>query len=255
MKNIAAALVFFTRLPFWRLKMFQVPAECFKQVINYWAIVGWLTGGVMAGVLWLAAQVFPFTVAVILAMLSRLLLTGALHEDGLADFMDGFGGGRDKEKVLAIMKDSHIGTYGVVGLIFYFLLLFNLLSNLPLPVACIAILMADPFCKLVASQMTHFLTYARTAETSKAKVVYDVMSIKALIVSLIAGLLPLLLMKDAVWLFVLCFPIVTFFFLILLMKKKINGYTGDCCGALFLLCELSFYVGMTLLYKLIIVAS
>ena len=124
MKQIAAALVFFTRLPFWRIKAFNVPAEYFKQVINYWAVVGWLTAGIMAGVLWCAAQVLPYSIAIIVALLSRLLITGALHEDGFADFFDGFGGGTTRERILEIMKDSHIGTYGVISLIFYFLFFY-----------------------------------------------------------------------------------------------------------------------------------
>lgn len=48
MNRILAAFMFFTRLPFWRIK--QVPAECFKHVVNYWSFAGWLTGGIMAGV-------------------------------------------------------------------------------------------------------------------------------------------------------------------------------------------------------------
>jgi len=248
MKNIAAAFVFFTWLPFWRIKIFQVPAEYFSQVINYWAVVGWLTGGIMAGTLWLSAQILPYPVAVILCMLSRLIVTGALHEDGLADFLDGFGGGNNKERILAIMKDSHIGTYGVVGLIFYFLLFYLSLSHLPLSVACIIAFIADSFCKLMSSQITRFLPYARTAETSKSKTAYSKMSYKALITSCIFGVLPLVLIPDPMWLIAIVFPIVTFAGLIYLMKKKINGYTGDCCGATFLLCELSFYLGIITLY-------
>lgn len=78
----------------------------------------------MVGVLWVTAQVLPVSIAWLLAILSRLLITGCLHEDGLADFFDGFGGGTTKERTLAIMKDSQIGSYGVIGLIGYFLLLF-----------------------------------------------------------------------------------------------------------------------------------
>ena len=87
--NLFAAFIFFTRLPFWKLK--EVPSECFKHVVPYWSLVGWLTGGIMAGTLWLAAQVMPLTWACLLAIVSRLLITGCLHEDGLADFFDGFG--------------------------------------------------------------------------------------------------------------------------------------------------------------------
>lgn len=249
MKNIAAALIFFTRLPLSRIKSFQVPAEYFKDVINYWAVIGWLTGGVMAGILWLSAQVFPYSVAIVFALLSRLLITGALHEDGLADFLDGFGGGINKERILAIMKDSHIGTYGVVGLIFYFLLFYLLLSSLPVSIACMVILIADPLCKLISSQMIRFLSYARTEETSKSKIVYKKMSIRALITSYFFGLLPLLLMPDARYFIAILFPLTMFVWMVYFMKKKIGGYTGDCCGAMFLLCELSFYIGIVLLFN------
>ncbi len=248
MKSIAAAFVFFTRLPFWRLKAFQVPAEYFKQVVNYWAVVGWLTAGIMAGTLWLSVQILPYSISLMLALLSRVLITGVLHEDGLADFLDGFGGGgSNKEKILAIMKDSHIGTYGVIGLIFYFLLFYLLLTQLPLPVAYITIIVADPLCKFISSQITRFLVYARTAETSKSKVVYDQISGKAFIISGIFGLLPLILISNIKFLIAIIFPILTFSGLVYLMRRKIGGYTGDCCGAMFLLCELSFYLGVVII--------
>lgn len=253
MKNIAAALVFFTRLPLWRLKIFQVPSEYFSQVINYWAVVGWITGGAMAGVLWLSAQILPYSIAVIIALLSRLLITGALHEDGLADFLDGFGGGSSKERILAIMKDSHIGTYGVVGLIFYFLLLYSLLTNMDLYLACIAILVGDPLCKLISSQITCFLPYTRTAETSKAKTVYGKTSVTALLVSAIFGLIPLLLFFNCNLLLAVLLPLLSFAILIYLMRKKIQGYTGDCCGAMLLLCELSFYLGVIIFTQNILI--
>jgi adenosylcobinamide-GDP ribazoletransferase len=249
MKNIIAAFIFFTRLPLWRLKALNVSAGYFREVINYWAVAGWLTGGLMTGVLWLSAQVFPYSVAVVLALMSRLLLTGALHEDGLADFLDGFGGGRTREKILDMMKDSHIGAYGVIGLIVYFLLFHSLLSNLPLPVACTGILIADPVCKLISSLVVVFLPYARTAETSKSGAVYKKMTLKALILSCLFGLLPLLLIPNIKWLIALLFPVSVFSCLVYLMKRKLNGYTGDCCGALFLLCELSFFMGLMICFK------
>ncbi|HMM03444.1 MAG: adenosylcobinamide-GDP ribazoletransferase [Dysgonomonas sp.] len=247
MKNIAAALVFFTRLPFWRLKAFNVPAPYYKQVINYWPVAGWLTAAVMAGVLWSAAQILPYSIAVILAILSRLLVTGALHEDGLADFFDGFGGGNTRERTLEIMKDSHIGTYGVVSLIFYFSLFYLLLSNLSLEMACLVILSADPLCKFIASLITLFLPYARNEETSKSKVVYNKMSVRTGVISIILGLFPFILLLKIDFLPAIIFPIFVFAGLILLMKKKIGGYTGDCCGATFLMCELSFYLGIVII--------
>ena len=102
--KVLAAFIFFTRLPFWRIK--EVPAKYFKRIVPYWPLAGWLTGGITVGVLWIAAQILPISIAWVLAILSRLLITGCLHEDGLADFFDGFGGGTTKERTLAIMKDS-----------------------------------------------------------------------------------------------------------------------------------------------------
>ena len=243
MKSIAAAFVFFTRLPFWRLKAFDVPVEYFSQAINYWAVVGWLTAAMMAGVLWCAAQILPHSVAVVIAILSRTLLTGALHEDGLADFLDGFGGGTTRDRTLEIMKDSHIGTYGVLGLIFSILILFTLLNSITINTACIAILVADPLCKLISSQITRFLTYARTEETSKARIVYKRADIPALTVSVAFGITPLILLGNMSQVLIpTALSILTFLSLVFFMKKKINGYTGDCCGAMFLICELIFYL-------------
>lgn len=64
----------------------MIPDEYFKNIIYYWSMAGWLTASVMAMVLYLSSLLFPIAVAVMLAIASRLLLTGALHEDGLADF-------------------------------------------------------------------------------------------------------------------------------------------------------------------------
>ena len=169
MKRLLAAFIFFTRLPFGRIM--AVPADCFKHVVPYWPIVGWLTGGILAGTLWLLAQVLPLQVAWIGAIVVRLLVTGCLHEDGLADFCDGFGGGTTRERTLAIMKDSHIGTYGVVGLIVYFLL-WSQMIVFPLGILCAVAFCADVYSKWCVSHMVNLLPYARKEEESKAKILY-----------------------------------------------------------------------------------
>ena len=99
-----AAFIFFTRLPFWRLR--QPPKQAYNSVVEWWPLTGWLTDGLMAATLYVASLCLPPAVAVLLAIMVRLLVTGALHEDGLADFFDGFGGGgQDRQRILAIMKD------------------------------------------------------------------------------------------------------------------------------------------------------
>lgn len=219
-----------------------VPADCFKHVVPYWPIVGWLTGGILAGTLWLLAQVLPLQVAWIGAIVVRLLVTGCLHEDGLADFCDGFGGGTTRERTLAIMKDSHIGTYGVVGLIVYFLL-WSQMIVLPLGILCTVAFCADVYSKWCVSHIVNLLPYARKEEESKAKVLYSRMTLPEVMAGTIAGWLPLLFLQPVGW-GVACFcPPIVFLLLCGWMKRRIGGYTGDCCGAVFLLSELSFYVG------------
>ena len=141
MRTLLAALMMFTRLPLWRVV--QVDKRYYRDILHCWSIVGFLTGAVTWGVLWLSAQVLPLLPACVLAVVARLLLTGALHEDGLADFFDGFGGGHDRESRLRIMKDSHIGSYGVIGLMAYFLLYVSLLYSLPPGSWAASILAAD----------------------------------------------------------------------------------------------------------------
>lgn len=238
--HVLAAFIFFTRLPFWKLK--TVPQECFKHVVAYWSLSGWLTGGLMALVCWGLLFLFPAPVAVIGALIVRLLVTGALHEDGLADFFDGFGGGYDRESTLRIMKDSFIGSYGVIGLIMYYLLGVSLLLALPVQMLPVVLGCADPFAKYVGSHILRELPYARKESESKAKVVYDRFTWKEMLMSALGGLLPLVFLPLSYW-WILIGPVIVFFLLIYLFRSRLGGYTGDCCGALFLLAELSAWMG------------
>lgn len=237
MNRLLAAFIFFTRLPFWRMK--EVPSECYKKVVVYWPLTGWLTGGVTVLTAFLAMQIFPVAIAWILAIMARLLVTGCLHEDGLADFIDGFGGGSQRERILSIMKDSHIGTYGVIGLICYFLLLTKCDRLIEANLAFV--FCADCWSKTVSSQLINLLPYARKAEEAKIQVIYDRMNRNELFLNLCCGLIPcLLLLPLKGGLIVLLCPVLVFGICYLIIKRRLGGYTGDCCGATFLLCELSF---------------
>lgn len=248
--DILASFMLLTRLPLW--KVVQIPNISFKRATDYWSLVGWLTGGVMALVYWLCTLIhLPNIVAVIFSLISRLFLTGAFHEDGLGDFFDGFGAGGNKERILAIMKDSHIGSYGILAFICYYALAIHCLASFPIWLAIIVLCVGDPLCKMIGSQLINTLPYARTQESSKIRTVYKRMSKSAFTFSLIAGLLPLVLfMPIRFWPGVLV-PTLVFLLLQRLMKKKIGGYTGDCCGATFLLCELSFWITTLILYKIL----
>ncbi len=242
--RIWAALIFFTRLPFWRL--YQPPKACYETVVEHWPLVGWLTGGVMAATLYGASMVLPYQVAVLVAIVMRLLLTGALHEDGLADFLDGFGGGgNNRQRILDIMKDSHIGTYGVIGLVLYLLLLFFCLSSMSPEMAALAILAADPYSKMLTAQLVSMMPYARREEEAKAKVIYRKITLVSGISLAVQGLLPIGLFvwyMGIVWEPLIFIPALVMYFLYLLIWRRLHGYTGDCCGAVCLMVELSVYL-------------
>lgn len=262
MKRTVAALSFFTRLPFW--KLCDIPAECYKRVVPLWPIVGWVTGGIMALVYLCASFLFPPMIAALLALAARLLTTGALHEDGFADFCDGFGGGTTRERILIIMKDSHIGTYGVLGLIFYALLISTTMSELLHDNGCNTVLFIifnawiiisiDIWSKYCASRIIYNFPYARNAEEAKNKLVYADTSFREKIISLCLGLFPFIpaiaLAFFAVngWVLgigiaaMMLTPVIISSLMFRYIRKRIQGYTGDCCGAVFILSELSAYL-------------
>ena len=264
--RIAAAFIFFTRLPFWRFH--QPDKNAYKAVVEFWPLTGWLTGIIMATVIYFGSQIMSLQTAILAAICTRILLTGALHEDGLADFFDGFGGGgNDKQRILGIMKDSRIGTYGVLGLILYLLLLFEFLCQMNNSVqVALTVLGADPFCKMLTAQLTQMLPYARTEDTAKNGVVYRRFTVKAGIGLFLQGCLPigiiwalsaygpLKTLAQEGYIFIpieaIFIPGVVMYFLYLYISKKIKGYTGDCCGAVFLLLELSFYATVAIEYGL-----
>lgn len=244
-----AAFSFFTRLPFWRLA--KLPKEAYAHVVEWWPLTGWFTGGVMVGVIYLSLQVFPASISILLGIAARILLMGALHEDGLCDFFDGFGGGRgNRQRTLEIMKDSRVGTFGVLGIILYVALLFEVLLLLVGQLSYIALMViwvGDSYSKMLAGQIIMMLPYARTEQEAKNKVVYRRMNIPACICLALQGLIPLVLLIYFLfvncgvhWDYIIYIPCLTMFALYLLLKSRLGGYTGDCCGALCLIIELSF---------------
>ncbi|MBO4451047.1 MAG: adenosylcobinamide-GDP ribazoletransferase [Bacteroidaceae bacterium] len=252
MRRIIAALTFFTRIPLWRLV--NVTKQDYEHVVPLWPLMGWLTGGVMALVFWLSQMVFPVTVSLILALSARVLFTGALHEDGFADFWDGFGGGTDRARTLSIMKDSHIGTYGVLSLLVYYIILWSTLTALMPKIGTPFLFVAvDSLCKYMSSTIIYFLPYARTEASAKNQLVYARVSIWEKVYSLVFAIIPLAILPFTpivytptallIYMGYACIAaIIVAAGLFVLMHKRIQGYTGDCCGATFIILEAVFYL-------------
>ncbi len=116
--ELAAAFMLLTRLPVGWLARGRMPAE-FADAVWAFPLVGAVVGGIGGAAYWLAARLgLPPGVAAVWTLAAMLLATGALHEDGLADTADGFGGGRTRERKLEIMRDSRIGSFGALALMF-----------------------------------------------------------------------------------------------------------------------------------------
>jgi adenosylcobinamide-GDP ribazoletransferase len=168
---LAVALQFLTRVP--------LPAPLARRMgwdpgwlndsARHFPLVGLGVGAVGAAVLAAAAALWPPPVAVGLSMAATLLLTGAFHEDGLADCVDGLGGAVDRARALAIMKDSRIGSYGALALLLVLGLKAAALAALPLGWAAAALCAAHTLSRAVAVGLIRALPYAGDPAQAKAK--------------------------------------------------------------------------------------
>lgn len=240
------ALQFFTRIPIPAWVGFD-PAWL-HQASRYFPAVGWVVAGVSAGIYALAALLWPPVVAVVLATVAGIWLTGAFHEDGFADVCDGFGGGMTPERVLEIMKDSRVGAYGAIGITLMLILKLSLLASLPLAYVLPAILMAHPLSRLASCSLIWCLEYARLE--GKAKPLAQHMSGAEFVIAIASVLLPVAVMLAFGLLPFMSFLagllclIAASWWLARLFVRRIGGYTGDCLGAVQQLSEVAFYLGL-----------
>lgn len=243
------AIQFLTRLPVPQSAGFQT--SWLSESARFFPVVGALVGAIAVGIWWLAALIFPPLVAVGLMMSGSLLLTGAFHEDGFADVCDGFGGGRSRDAVLAIMKDSRIGAFGAIGVAMLLGLKWSILVSLPyapFPTIVIGAHMVSRWC---ATSLIWRLPYVRADADAKSKPLADSLSGADWLMSGVLGmllLLPVLVLIEPAarsqvilaLLAALALSGVTTLSAALYFKSRIGGYTGDCLGATQQLAELSF---------------
>ncbi|WDD94967.1 adenosylcobinamide-GDP ribazoletransferase [Burkholderia sp. FERM BP-3421] len=232
------ALGYFTRVPVPRWVGYE--ADDLNRAARYFPLVGVGVGAVAAGVYLLAARLWPAGVAVLLSIAATLLLTGAFHEDGLADSCDGFGGGYRREDVLRIMHDSRIGTFGAAALVIALALKWQALVALPPTHVAWTMLAAHAASRVGAVSLLVTLDYVRGE--GKAKPVAQRMSARAFGFAALGGL-PWLLWPD--WRMGLVALGVLAGLRVLLARyfvARIGGYTGDCLGFAQQLFELAIYL-------------
>jgi adenosylcobinamide-GDP ribazoletransferase len=238
------ALGYFTRVPVPRWVGYE--PHYLHAAARYFPLVGLLVGGSSALVYLAALRVFPAGVAVLLSMAASLLVTGAFHEDGLADCVDAFGGAYTRENVLRIMHDSRIGAFGAIALVIALALKWQTLAALPPMRAAGLMIGAHAASRAFAISYLATLDYVRAE--GKAKPVAQRLSAPALLCAALVGL-PWLLWPNgpasADW----RFAAVTLLVLVALrfamgryFVRRLGGYTGDCLGFAQQVFELSIYL-------------
>ncbi len=241
-----AALRFFTRLPVPR--WVGHTQDQLDHAARYFPLIGILIGAIGAGVTELVALALPIGVAVLLGMAATILATGAFHEDGFADSCDGFGGGWEKAQVLAIMKDSRVGSYATLGVGLILLTKWNALVELDAafgpPLLAIALIAGHAVSRLASTLLIYFLTYVRDDDSSRSKPLAQRMAGSELAIAVVIGLAPCLLLPPVDALVALAAVALTALLAARYFVRRIGGYTGDCLGATQQVCELAFYLGL-----------
>jgi adenosylcobinamide-GDP ribazoletransferase len=254
---VGEANIFWSISQFWNALRFLtiVPAppvdrvedDWLMRAAKYFPLVGIVVGIVSAAVLLLSAKLWTGFLPPLMAIAASIVLTGALHEDGLADTADGLGGGRSREARLAIMKDSRIGTYGALALGLGVALRVLALAPLPTWTAAAALIAAHAGARLAAAAAMSALPSA--GDPAATKLTYPEASMRRseIMVALsftFVALLPLASSGISAVLFGLLLGAALAVWLIDRARKRIGGYTGDILGATEQLFEIGFLLGV-----------
>lgn len=257
MRLLYIALMFYTRIPTPPVKDFS--PEDTNRTTRCFSLVGWIVGvicciGFMAGN-WL----FGLPAGVVIALAAGVATTGCFHEDGFADMIDGFGGGNgDRLKILDIMKDSRIGSFGTIALILMFSLkIFTLISIMS--DGAVAGTWAVPLifvtyhaaARMTAGSMVFISRYSRDDGTSKVKPVEKGWTWREALGLYLFGLIPVAAAAVADWRISLILPLLALILLLFrrFCEKRIGGYTGDCLGALEQLSEIAILLFIVIILK------
>ncbi|MBX9817263.1 MAG: adenosylcobinamide-GDP ribazoletransferase [Burkholderiaceae bacterium] len=239
--------------------------------------VGVLVGGVVALGTWLLLALLPASpfaplVAAVLGTVLSVLMTGAFHEDGLADVADGLGGTLSRERALEIMKDSRVGAFGAIAVVLALLTkasLLALLGSLHGTVLCVALFAGHVVSRFWPLLTIRLLPHVGDAAGSKSKPLADQISIGSLWVAGLwsFGALALMVIAQAAMVSIvpsLAVPALTLWLaagvlgsglawlgMLRWFARRLQGFTGDCLGATQQVCELAFYLGLALAWGVV----
>ncbi len=259
-RHYLLALQFFTRIPVTgRLAAWVgYSPELLRKSAAHFPGVGWLVGLAAALVYAVLARMLPDAsyAPLVLAVLSTVftvLLTGAFHEDGLADVADGLGGSHERERALDIMKDSRVGSFGALALVLALLAkvaLLALLGEADPALACGALFFAHVLSRFTPLWLIRLLPHVGDTANSKSKPLADSIDLAGLGVALLWTLAALALavwwMPEIAWAWPVLASVLAWLWMWRLFARRLQGYTGDGLGATQQVCEIAFYFGLAL---------
>ncbi|HLA12875.1 MAG TPA: adenosylcobinamide-GDP ribazoletransferase [Pyrinomonadaceae bacterium] len=240
------AVQFLTRLP---VPSSLVSSESeLGKAVGFFPLVGVIVGAGAALVFALLQLVLPPPTSVLGAVVFAAFITSGFHEDGLADTFDGFGGGWTKDRVLEIMRDSRIGTYGTLALIFLILGKLNFLSLLPQGQVWRWLIVGHTAARWTTLPLCAWLPYARAE--GQGKLVAKQVGASDVITGTVTLLLVFLLLSwQAAFAVLLVTGLVTLLNG-LYFRARLQGITGDCLGAVNQFTEVSLYLTALILLRL-----
>ncbi len=234
-----AAVGFLTRIPLPRRSAWA--RDDLARSTTYFPLVGALVGAVGAGIFAAGSMVWPQPLAVVVSTAGTILLTGALHEDALADAADGLGGGWTAEQVLAIMKDSRVGSYGLVAVVLAIVTKLVALSTLTQTDVIRALVAAHALARWSSLPLMTRLPYAREATGTGTAFAATVTPFRLAIgTALMLGVVVPMLGIRSVG--VLIGAVIMVALSGAYFRNRLGGITGDCLGAANQVVELTAYL-------------
>lgn len=240
-----AAVQFLTRVPVPAIAGFR--PDWTARSARYFPLVGMLVGAASAAVLLAASTIWDGAIPELLAIAAGVLLTGAFHEDGLADSCDGLGGGTTRDQRLAIMKDSRVGTYGVLGLGLVLALKIAALAQMPLWTAAVAMVAANGGGRGAAVIVMGWLPYAGDRDWTKVKPVAE--GVRPLEMGLACAfaavaISPMIALHPGWGAAALASGAGAALLMAVIARRLIGGWVGDTLGATEQLFETAFLVAI-----------
>jgi adenosylcobinamide-GDP ribazoletransferase len=234
---------FLTRIP---MPSRSYEADSLAQSVKFFPLVGMVVGCGAAVLHVLLAPHLPRLAAAFFILLYLVLVTGGLHEDGLADASDGFGGGTSREKILLILRDSRIGSYGGLALAFSLLGRVILIASLPLAQVPYYLVAAQVLCRWTPLSQSYFLSSARDSPALEvdgqgARIARHISMATLIGGTIFSFAVAVVLLKSRALTSILIVIIVSWLSGIY-YKKRIGGVTGDCFGATIQLAEIGVYL-------------